>query len=468
MEINLTTILAFLTCVFAFSACIFAFLAWRKADNTSVLDELRKSEEAMKTTANTVQQIQGGLKPIYDMPQQLADRLDAMRNETADSLTKFRTELEGKFNQLKEDTGNKIESLESQSRKSTDALKESMMEKLENMRVETTQSLNNMREKTEKSFGEIRESNEQKLEQMRATVDEKLQKTLEARLEKSFNTVSEQLKNVHQDMGKMKALSENMEGLKRALTSAPVRGALGENILEGIIRQMLSNEQYQKNVPVEEGSRERVDFAIFIPESHNSHRLLPVDSKFPMDDYKRYVIAKENSETDNARKHKNAFLLKIKAQAKSIHEKYIRPPHTTDIAVMFLPNEGLYAIVASEPGVLEQLHEQYQVRVTGPHNFAAMLDAIRIGQHLFTIGQRSNEVWKVLSTVKTEFDAFSDLLRKAKDNLRLGIEKLDKVTGDHTHKVKMALEHVKSIPESPNTEILNIPSKESKEQSDPS
>ena len=459
MEINLTTILAFLTCVFACLACIFAFLTWRKEDNTSVRDELRKSEEVTKTTANAVQQIPEGLKLIHN-------RLDTLRKDTADSFTQFRTELEGKFDLLQKDTGDKIKSLESQNRTNADALKESMMNKLEDMRVKTTQSLTDMRDNTEKSFGEIRKSNDQKLEQMRATVDEKLQKTLEARLEKSFNTVSEQLKNVHQDMGKMKALSENMEGLKRALTSAPVRGALGENILEGIIRQMLSNEQYQKNIPVEEGSRERVDFAIFIPESHNSQRLLPVDSKFPMDDYKRYVIAKENSETDNARKHKTAFLLKIKAQAKSIHEKYIRPPHTTDIAVMFLPNEGLYAVVASEPGMLEQLHEQYQVRVTGPHNFAAMLDAIRIGQHLFTIGQRSNEVWKVLSTVKTEFDAFSDLLRKAKDNLRLGIEKLDKVTGDHTHKVKMALEHVKSIPESPNTEILNIPSKESKEQSD--
>ena len=402
------------------------------------------------------------------MPQQLADRLDALRKETADSLTKFRTELEGKFNQLKEDTGNKIESLESGNRKNTDALKESMMQKLEDMLAKTTKSLDGMQEKTEKSFDAIRESNEQKLEKMRETVDEKLQKTLEIRLEKSFSTVSDQLKNVHQDMGKMKVLSENMEVLKRALTSAPVRGALGENILEGIIRQMLSSEQYKKNAPIEDGSRERVDFAILIPESQNSRRLLPVDSKFPMEDYERYVTSMENSETDNARRHKSSLLIKIKTQAKSIHEKYIHPPHTTDIAVMFLPNEGLYAVVASEPGMLEQLHRQYQVRVTGPHNFAAMLDAIRIGQHLFTIGQRSNEVWNVLSTVKTEFDEFSVLLKKARDNLRLGVEKLDTVTGEHTDKVKTALEHVALTPGSQNAEISNTSSNESKEQSVPS
>jgi DNA recombination protein RmuC len=281
--------------------------------------------------------------------------------------------------------------------------------------------LERMRETVEKSMTSMQEDNSKKLEQMRMTVDEKLHATLEQRLGESFKLVSDRLEQVHKGLGEMQSLASGVGDLKRVLTNVKTRGTWGEIQLGSILEQVLSPEQYEKNVAVKKGSSERVEFAVKMPGRGNGESdfiWLPLDAKFPQEDYQRLLEALEQGNVQGAEEAGKALELRIKACAKDIRDKYMDPPNSTDFGIMFLPIEGLYAEVLRRPGLCEALQLQYRVVVAGPTTLTALLNSLQMGFRTLAIEKRSSEVWSLLGAVKTEFAKFADILDKTQKKLQ--------------------------------------------------
>ncbi len=293
---------------------------------------------------------------------------------------------------------------------------EARFESLEKKLVEQLSMLDaNVRDSLEK----IRHDNTVKLEDMRKTVDEKLQSTLEKRLGDSFKLVSERLEQVHKGLGEMQTLAAGVGDLKKALTNVKTRGVMGEHQLESILEQLLTPEQYRKNVSTRPGSRHFVEFAIVLPGRDDSGDavLLPIDAKFPTEDYNALQEAYEKAEPALIDKFKKQISARIVSSAKDIRDKYIEPPHTTDFGIMFLPTEGLFAEVLRDPGLMESLQRDYHVTIAGPTTLSAFLNSLQMGFRTLAIEKRSSEVWKILGAVKTEFGKFGDVLEKTRKKL---------------------------------------------------
>lgn len=304
----------------------------------------------------------------------------------------------------------------------------------------------------------MQESNEKKLDQMRQTVDEKLQNTLEKRLGESFKLVSDNLEAVHRGLGEMKNLAVGVGDLKRVLTNVKIRGIWGEVQLGAILEQILTPDQYDKNVQIKENSREAVEFAIRLPgfdNSSNSYVWLPIDSKFPHEDYLRLVDAAEIADTEAIQKYASSLIRGIQNSAKDIFEKYIDPPRTTDFAILFLPTEGLYAEVLRQPGQIEQLQEKYRVIVAGPTTLSAILNSLRMGFQTVAIEKRSNEVWNILSGVKTEFGRFGKVLDKVKKQLNVASNTIAS-TSDRTKAMVKKLRDVEQLPGSTSADLFGF------------
>lgn len=281
--------------------------------------------------------------------------------------------------------------------------------------------LEKMRETIEVSLGRMQEDNGKKLEQMRMTVDEKLHATLEQRLGESFKLVSERLEMVHKGLGEMQSLASGVGDLKKVLSNVKTRGTWGEIQLGNILEQVLTPDQYEKNVAVKKGSSERVEFAIKLPgrnEGDEDYIWLPIDAKFPQEDYQRLLEALEQANPQAADEAAKALEVRIKACAKDIRDKYIDPPNSTDFGIMFLPIEGLYAEVLRRPGLVEHLQLEYRVVVSGPSTLTALLNSLQMGFRTLAIEKRSSEVWALLGAVKTEFSKFADILEKTQKKLQ--------------------------------------------------
>jgi DNA recombination protein RmuC len=281
--------------------------------------------------------------------------------------------------------------------------------------------LADMRQTVEAGLEKLRQDNSQKLEQMRATVDEKLHATLEQRLGESFRLVSERLELVHKGLGEMQTLASGVGDLKRVLTNIKTRGAWGEVQLGSLLDQMLTPEQYSANVPPSPTSSERVDFAIRLPGREpggHGQVWLPIDAKFPQEDYQRLLDAEEEGNSAEVEEAGRALELRIRVEARKIHDKYINPPHTTDFAVMFLPTEGLFAEVLRRPGLLDTLQRECRVAIMGPTTLGAVLNSLQMGFRTLAIEKRSSEVWAVLGAVKTEFAKFGGVLDKVQKKLQ--------------------------------------------------
>lgn len=279
----------------------------------------------------------------------------------------------------------------------------------------------------ERQLHALRLDNNEKLEQMRATVDEKLHATLEQRLGESFKLVGERLELVHQGLGEMQSLASGVGDLKKVLTNVKTRGTMGEIQLAALLEQSLAPDQYARHVPVKKGGAERVDFAVKLPAGADGRDgvLLPIDAKFPLEDYQRLVDAQEAGDAAAAAEAGKQLEARVKAEAKSIRAKYVNPPATTDFAVMYLPLEGLYAEVLRRPGLWESLQREYRVAVTGPTTLSALLNSLQMGFRTLAIQKRTSEVWQVLGAVKTEFGKFGDLLEKTQKKLREASNTLD-------------------------------------------
>lgn len=281
--------------------------------------------------------------------------------------------------------------------------------------------MDRMRETIEERLRHLQEDNSKKLDQMRSTVDEKLSSTLEQRLGESFKLVSERLEMVHKGLGEMQTLASGVGDLKRVLTNVKTRGTWGEIQLGNILEQILTSEQYSKNVATKKNSSERVEFAVKLPgrdEKNGEVVWLPIDAKFPQEDYQRLMDAQEQGNPSLAEEAAKSMELKVKSFAKDIRDKYIDPPGTTDFGIMFLPTEGLYAEVLRRPGLCDSLQREYRIITAGPTTLIALLNSLQMGFRTLAIEKRSSEVWTLLGAVKTEFGRFGDILDKTQKKLQ--------------------------------------------------
>ncbi len=320
------------------------------------------------------------------------------------------------------------------------------------------QKLEAIRKTLEQRLDVMRLDNAQKLDQMRATVDEKLQTTLETRLGESFKQVADRLEQVYKGLGEMQTLAVGVGDLKRVLSNVKTRGGWGEVQLAALLSEMLTPQQYDENVETVPGSNTRVEFAIRLP-GRDTHQpcWLPIDAKFPLDHWQRLQVALEAADLPAAEEARRALEIFLKAEAKKIQEKYVRPPFTTDFAVLFVPSEGLYAELMARPGLSDVLQRESRVMVAGPTNLMAMLNSLQMGFRTLAIEQRSSEVWKVLAAVKTEFQKFGQVLAKTREKLDQATKTID-AADVRTRAITRHLRGVEQMPETEAARLLEVAS----------
>lgn len=296
---------------------------------------------------------------------------------------------------------------------------------------------------------QLQKSNADKLDEMRRTVDEKLQTTLEKRLSESFKQVAERLEQVHNGLGQMQKLADGVGSLQRVLTNVKTRGMFGEVQLEALLEQVLTIEQYAKQVETKPRSNQRVDFAIRFPGRGGADGepvWLPIDAKFPREDYERLLDAQDRADAVAAEVAAKALEVRIRTEAKSIAESYLAPPHTTDFAILFLPTEGLYAEVLRRPGLMDTLQRDYRVTLAGPTTLLAMLNSLHMGFRTLALEQQASEVWKVLGAVKTEFERYGDWVEKVREQVQKAADTLDRAD-TRSRQMRRALKNVEALPE---------------------
>jgi DNA recombination protein RmuC len=322
---------------------------------------------------------------------------------------------------------------------------EQQQQRLAALGADHEKRMSEVRATLEAKLGAIQADNAAKLEQMRATVDEKLQSTLETRLGQSFQLVSDRLEAVQRGLGEMQNLAIGVGDLKRVLSNVKRRGILGEVQLGGLLEDLLTNEQYASNVATVPGSSERVEYAIRMPGQEDGENVyLPIDSKFPVEDYQRLLDAQDAADVDAAALAGRALEVRVREEAKRIKSKYVSAPHTTDFAVLFLPTEGLYAEVLRRPGLFESLQRDHRVMVAGPTTLSALLNSLQMGFRTLAIAKRSSEVWKLLGAVKSEFGKFGLVLEKAERQLNT-VSKSISDAGKKTKTIERKLRGVESL-----------------------
>ena len=376
------------------------------------------------------------------------DEFSRNREESASSGKAQREELAGALKNVSDTTFKSLTELSGM---------------LRNQLEQVTGQARRLTDNVDSRLKELREENTQQIEKMRATVDEKLQGTLEKRLSESFKLVSERLEQVHQGLGAMQQLASDVGGLQRVLTNVKTRGAWGEVQLGALLEQLLTADQFARNVRTREESGEAVEFAIKLPGDENGAPVwLPIDAKFPVEDYHRLVAAQDKADLPATETAMRNLETQLKKSAKDICAKYINPPKTTDFALMFLPTEGLYAEAIRRVGLAEQVQRDYRVVFAGPTTLAALLNSLQMGFRTLAIQKRSSEVWNLLAAVKNEFGKFGDSLVKVKEKLDQASSDMDKVAV-RSRAITKKLRDVEELPTNPQPllpELLREPDAE--------
>lgn len=336
---------------------------------------------------------------IVDLGNKLLDELDAQHDESAESIYNANQALMSTLSQMGQSQSTLLESMQRQVLLST----RNQEEKINDLRLE----------------------NERQLTEMRKTVDDRLSESLDKKLDQSFAQVSERLESVYKGLGEMHTLASGVGDLKKVLTNVKTRGIWGEMQLGNLIRQTLAPGQYEENVAVVPGSQERVEFAVCLPDKSGRMVYLPVDSKFPQEDYIRLTEASQNGDAAGAEAARKALSQRLRTEAKKISDKYIAPPNTTDFAIMFLPVEGLYAEALQTPELIESLQRDYRVVIAGPGTFSAMLNALQMGFRTMAIEKRSGEVWHLLGEIRNDFTRFAEMLENTRRRLDQAGESID-------------------------------------------
>jgi DNA recombination protein RmuC len=410
-----------------------------------------------------------------------SESLKILNQELSKSQSGFIENVNDKQNKLTEAIARKFESFEEKLQKESKTNREDFAVGVKNMNEELRQRFNELnkqlmeqnkasleqikglKDNVDSSLKSIREDNTAQLEKMRQTVDEKLQTTLEKRLGESFKMVSERLEQVHKGLGEMQTLATGVGDLKKVLSNVKTRGVLGEYQLGNILEQILTPEQYAQNVQTKKGSQAHVEYAVKLPgKSDDNEVWLPIDSKFPIENYQLLLEAYDLGEKSKIDEAQKLLLRSIELFAKDISSKYIDPPHTTDFAIMFLPVESLYAEVLRHPGSFEKLQRDYKITVTGPTTLSALLSSLNMGFRTLAVQKRSSEVWDVLKGVKAEFGNFAEHLQKVQKHLNTASNSLETLSTTRTNAINRKLRGVQTL-EIENTkvsEILELPEDE--------
>lgn len=371
----------------------------------------------------------------------LQEEISRNRTELNESIGNFREELQGALSAFNKTIISQMSEMSTFNKNQLD----SFSKQLTALTQINEQKLEKVRDVVEVRLKTLQEDNTQKLEQMRQTVDEKLHSTLEKRLGESFKQVSERLEKVHQGLGEMQTLALGVGDLKKVLTNVKTRGTWGEIQLGNLLEQILTPEQYERNVITKKGSRDPVEFAIKLPGRDSDAVYLPIDAKFPKEDYERLIDAQEQSNVALIEEAAKAIENRIKLEAKNIRDKYIDPPYTTDFAVMFLPIEGLYAEVLRRQGLCEALQREYRITVAGPTTFAALLNSLQMGFRTLAVEKRASEVWTLLGAVKAEFGKFGDILDKTREKLQQATDNIE-LASKKSRTIETKLRKVQELP----------------------
>ncbi|MFS1663952.1 DNA recombination protein RmuC [Streptococcus sp. zg-JUN1979] len=323
-------------------------------------------------------------------------------------------------------------------------------------RDKTDQRLDSMRQQLQQSVAALQASNEERLEQMRQTVEEKLEKTLQTRLQASFETVSRQLESVNQGLGEMKTVAKDVGTLNKVLSNTKTRGIMGELQLGQIIEDILTESQYEREYATVKGSNERVEYAIKLPGNHDDYVYLPIDSKFPLEDYYRLEEAYESADREGIERHRRALLASIKRFAKDIQSKYLHPPETTNFGILFLPTEGLYAEVVRQPAFFDALRRDEQIVVAGPTTLSALLNSLQVGFKTLNIQKNADDISKILGNVKLEFDKFAILLQKAHKQINTASKSINSLLTTRTRAITRALDTIENYQDDDTKTLLGL------------
>lgn len=461
---GLSEILGIVTVILLLVTIILQILGRKKSDIGEIITLLKRTAEEQR---NGVQ------KQIANGATEQFERFGVIQKSIQDTLSENRKEVNQQLAEFQQQMGTQLMAIQKTGADSNEQIRRTITNSLQTNREEQNNQLHTFGEQVDNRLSSIQranaeniekinvtlehkikslqESNERRLEQIQGVVDEKLQKTLETRLAQSFELVSKQLESVGQGLGEMKALAADAKSLKNALTNVKERGTYGEVRLEKLLSDILAPNQYEMNVEITDGKR--VEFAVKLPGNNDAPLLLPIDSKFPIEDYNRLIDAEDKQTMEEARR---SLAIKIRAFAKDIHDKYIVPPKTTDFALMFLPTEGLYAEVVQNTALFEELRDKYKITAVGATTLSAFLASLQMGFQTLAIEQRSQEVWDTLRAVKSEFIKFGDMLDKAQKQIQTADKTLAEIVGRRTRAINRTLRGVEDLTEASTSSLIGL------------
>ena len=399
----------------------------------------------------------GNDKVERELRREINDNARSSRQELTSTFATFQQTLVQQSSEATRTQNAQIDAFSQQLTLLQKTLSDTLTTQLQSVSESNARRMGEVRETLEKQLAQLQQTNSAKLDEMRKTVDEKLQTTLETRLGESFKQVADRLEQVHKGLGEMQTLAQGVGDLKHLLTNVKTRGIFGEAQLAALLEQVFTVDQYAAQVVTRRGGKNPVDFAIKLPGRSDSGEplWLPIDAKFPNEDYERLLDAQQRADGPAAEVAGKALELRIRLEAKSISEKYIEPPYTTDFAILFLPTEGLYAEVLRRPGLIECLQRDHRITLAGPTTLLAMLNSLQMGFRTLALEKRSSEVWQVLGAVKTEFGKFGDVLAKVKSQTETVLNTLSNAE-QRSRVMGKALRNVEALPEADAVRLIPL------------
>ena len=429
-----------------FNILMLIWLVVRRTDKTATAAAVQGKTELLGAVSTTSERLERELR------REITESSRGGRQELTLSFGAFQQAVVLQSGEAFRTQNTQIDALTVQSNQQLATLQKTLADtlttQLQGLSESNARRMNEVRETMEKQLTQLQTTNSAKLDEMRATVDEKLQTTLQARLGESFKQVADRLEQVHKGLGEMQTLAQGVGDLKHLLSNVKTRGIFGEAQLASLLEQVFTVDQYGAQIATKPGSKNVVDFAVKLPgRSVDGEPLwLPIDAKFPNEDYERLLDAQANADVFGAETAGKALEIRIRLEAKSIAEKYIEPPYTTDFAILFLPTEGLYAEVLRRPGLMESLQREHRITLAGPTTLLAMLSSLQMGFRTLALEKRSSEVWQVLGAVKTEFSKFGGMLDKARSQTETVLKTLTDADV-RTRAMGRVLKQVEALPD---------------------
>ena len=430
----------------AINIVVLVWFAVRRADKQATEATVQSKVELLGAVSSTSERLERELR------REITESSRGGRQELTQSFGAFQQAVVLQSGEAFRTQNSQIDALTVQSSQQLATLQKTLADtlttQLQGLSESNARRMNEVRDTLEKQLMQLQTTNSAKLDEMRATVDEKLQNTLQARLGESFKQVADRLEQVHKGLGEMQTLAQGVGDLKHLLTNVKTRGIFGEAQLASLLEQVFTVDQYGAQIATKPGSKNVVDFAVKLPgRSVDGEPLwLPIDAKFPNEDYERLLDAQGNADVLGAEAAGKALEMRIRLEAKSISEKYIEPPYTTDFAILFLPTEGLYAEVLRRPGLMESLQRDHRITLAGPTTLLAMLSSLQMGFRTLALEKRSSEVWQVLGAVKTEFGKFGDVLASVRSQTQTVLNTIDRAE-TRSRAMGRALKQVEALPE---------------------